>query len=75
MTLAILGAGGIAAAIFWPRMPVFTLYSESLLSFDNAGTSTAKLMVQIKNPNRFASAYMTEPPRACWSLPKESPIV
>lgn len=56
VTLTLLGAAGIAAAILWPKMPVFTLYSESVLSIDLLGTNTAKLMVQIENPNRFASA-------------------
>lgn len=47
---------GIAAAVLWPRAPAFTVTNESLMSIDLLGTNTAKLFLEIKNPNRFASA-------------------
>lgn len=48
---------GIAAAVLWPRAPAFTVTNESLMSIDLLGTNTAKLFLEIKNPNRFASAW------------------
>ena len=48
ITLALLAAGGIVAAVYWPKMPKFTLYSESQINIDLLGTNTAKLMVQVR---------------------------
>ncbi len=45
------------AAVFYPKMPQAELYSESLLSIDLLGENTANLVMQIKNPNRYASEY------------------
>lgn len=58
VTLTLGAIAGIAAAILWPKMPVFTLLNETVLTVDPLATGTgnsAKLVVQIQNPNKFAS--------------------
>lgn len=48
---------GILAAIYYPRMPTFTLFEQSIVEIDGLTGAQANLVIKIDNPNRYPISF------------------
>ena len=57
VTLSLALVLGIAAALYYPRMPTFTLFEQSIVEIDGLTGAQANLVIKINNPNRYPISF------------------